>query len=206
MQSDYKQVPYFLSPNNYGSEGEDHINISIHSKTRLGKILDPGYIKVINYPIIGKFSSVKSLWHWLQSDTRDDKIRKLVCESLVIYARENKLYGKNIPNFKAIMGYATWLKLKEYPDILKELKELPENIVFLSYYTHKANKLRIVNSYGKILIDSVNIIRRALKEDIEPDFSKLVDRGHYSSLSYLHGFLSKYMPEEQLKELCDGVV
>jgi len=184
--------PYYSSPNNYKEEGVDHININIHSKFQIGKVLDPNYIKVINYPYIGKFSSVKSLWHWLQSEPKDDKIRKLVSTELTNYVKENKLYGKIIPNFKAIVGYATWIKLQQYPTCMEELKNLSDDIALLSYYVHSKNKLRVVNSYASIMVNIGIEIRNSLKQNLEPDFTKFADKNASTDLNFLYPHLTKY--------------
>lgn len=204
MQEKYtSREPYYSSPNNYGDEGEDHLNINIHAKTQLGKVLDPNYIKVINYPHIGKFSSVKSLWHWLHSDTREDKIRKLVGSGLTNYVKEQKLYGKTIPNFKAIIGHATWIKLQQYPECLEEIKALSSEKAILSYYVHSKNRLRVVNSYASVMINITIEIRNALLENREPNFNKFADRNQSTQLFFLHPYLSQYLPSDQVQELLD---
>ena len=92
---------YFNKPNIYGKENVDHFNININANNQLGKVLDLDYIKVIQYPHIGKFSSVRSLWHWLLSPEKDDKVRKMVRGELHAHVKKNKLYGRLIPNLKA---------------------------------------------------------------------------------------------------------
>lgn len=197
---------YFKQPNDVYVTNKEHINIHITSTRKLGKVLDPNYIKVINYPYIGKFSSVKSLWHWLHGSYNetiedDDQVRKLVGPGLVAYAKKHKLYGKHIPNFKAIIAYATWLKLKDYPDLLEELKSLDASTVFLSYTCVKNSELKIATSYAGLMVQTVDSIQNALLKNKEPDFTELMDRGMCSGLFFLEPYLRKKLPNNELNEL-----
>ena len=121
----------FYHPNSLLEEGVDHINISSQSKTHLGKLLDPSYFKVIRYPCIGKFNSVLNLWYWLKSEEMDDRLRSYTGVKLKSIAPRPPSY-KNVTNFKAIIAYATYLKLKDYPSAMKDLKEFGESMQFAS--------------------------------------------------------------------------
>lgn len=198
----------FNYPNNFKGELEDHVNLSVHSKCKLGKLFDPNYIKIINYPYIGKFNSVMSLWYWLNTNGENDKIRKYVGKELFTAVKDKKPYRGNIVNFRAIIGYATWLKVKEYPDLLKELKELPDSISLISYHIDRSNKLRLRTAYSNIIISVAEEIRSALKENRQPNFDKFISNKSTNKLVYLENFLSSYLTEERfndIKELDDLV-
>ena len=201
LRKKFRASAPFNHPNSFGKEGEDHINISIQSETRIGKIFDPAYLKVINYKHIGKFNSVMSLWYWIRSSNLDDNIRRLTGRNLKIYAETKGIFNKFVPNFKAIIGQATWIKVRSYPNILKEIKELDPNIKIISYNIVKSSGLRITTSYAPLIIDIAELIIKAVKEDKEPDFTPFVDNQEKAGLCYLEGVLEKVMPPEVLERM-----
>lgn len=197
----FKSTAYYNNPNDCGIEGEDHINISIQSSTKLGKLLDPAYLKTINYRYIGKFSSVLSLWYWIRSDKLDDNFRRLTGSKLKVYAETNKVFGNYVPNFKAIIAKATWIKVKSYPNILKEIKELDPNIKLYSYHIVKSSNLRICTNYASMIIEIAEEIINAVKEDREPNFDLFVDKPNVTGLDYLEGVLIKVLPIDKIEEM-----
>ncbi len=201
LKNKVKPNVYYNFPNNFGEEGVDHLNIGIQSSTRLGKILDPGYIKVINYPYIGKFSSVLSLWFWLRSKDLDDNFRRFTGHKLKKYAESKEAFGNYVPNFKAIIGYATWLKVRNYGYILKDMKELPDNLKLLSYHIVKNSGLRVCTNYAGLIIDISQVIIDAVKNDEVPDFSLFVEDKTQAGMLYLEGFLRGFMPLERIEEM-----
>lgn len=201
LKKQFKANAYFNNPNNFGKEGEDHINISIQSETKIGKIFDPAYLKVINYEHVGKFNSVLSLWYWVRSDNLDDNIRRLTGFKLKKYAEANGIFGKYVPNFKAIIAYATWLKVKDYHGLIKEIKELDPKIKLLSYHTVKSSNLRVCNNYAALIIDISNEIIKAIQESREPDFNKFVDNPDQAGLTFMEGVLSKVLSKDKIEEL-----
>jgi len=201
LKKHFKSNAYYNSPNNAGEEGVDHINISIQSNTRLGKLLDPAYLKTINYRYIGKFNSVMSLWYWVRSPQLDDNYRRLTGHKLKMYAEANNVFANYVPNFKAIIAKATWLKIKSYPNILKEIKELDPKIKFYSYRVVKSSNLRICTNYAVLIIDIADEIVKAVKEDREPNFDLFVDKPHLAGLDYLEGVLLKILPMEKIEEM-----
>lgn len=201
IRSQMKTKAYYNHPNDFGKEGEDHINIWFNSDTRLGKLLDPGYLKTINYNFIGKFSSVQNLWHWIRSTTLDDSIRRMNSYNLRMYASSNGHKFRHVPNFKAIIGSATWYKIKGYKYILEDIKNLDSDIKFLSYYVMKSSGLRVCSNYATMMIEIANIIVDAVKNDKEPDFTPLCDAPEKTGLRYLEAFLEDILPPEKLQEL-----
>lgn len=192
---------YFNYPNNYKGEGEDHINVSIQSTTRIGKLLDPAYLKVINYQYAGKFSSVMNLWYWVRSKDLNDEIRRMQGHDLKTYAEKNNLFNNYVPNFKAIILKATWIKVQSYPGVVAEIKQLPDDFPLLSYHIVKASGLRICSNYAMMAITIAGEVIKAIKEDREPDYSQFIDSPKLTRFDYLEGVLSKVLPPEKLDEL-----
>lgn len=204
MDTSFKnQDQYYNYPNNFKVDNEDHININIQSTSKLGRLLDPRYIKIISYPHIGKFSSVSSLWAWLQCKEQDDTVRKLVGQGLKEFSRSHGNKNRIVPNLKSIIAYATWLKVKEYPELVKEYLSTETPLPILSYYVVKSNNLRVCSSYAHLVIPCLPEIFKAIQEDIEPNFGFLNDRGMASNLFYLRPYLSKYLSSEELQRLLD---
>lgn len=201
LKKQFKSNAYYNAPNNAGKEGEDHINISIQSETRLGKLLDPAYLKTINYRYVGKFNSVLSLWYWVRSGTLDDNFRRLTGQKLKMFAEANGVFGNYVPNFKAIIAKATWIKVKGYPNLLKEIKDLDPKVKFYSYHVVKSSGLRICTNYAAMIIEVVEEIVKAVKEDREPNFTLFTDKPNLAGLDYLEGVLVKIMPKEKIEEM-----
>jgi len=197
----YGEEKYYNTPNDFGKEGEDHINISIQSETRIGKVCDPAYLKVINYPYVGKFNSVSSLWYWVRSENLDDNIRNLTGAKLKAYADQANLHTNYVPNFKAIIAYATWLKIRSYPDVIKAIKNLDDDIKLLSYHVVKSSGLRVRTRYADLMISICDELFKAIKEDREPDFSKFVTDPDKAGLCFMEGVLDKILTEEKIEEL-----
>lgn len=197
-----KAMAYYRRPNNFGVEGEDHINININSKTRLGMLFDPSYRKGLTYPFIGNFKSVSSLWYWIKSRTLDDRIRNLYGIKLMQFVRENKqALHPGVPNFRAIIGYATWLKVQSDPKALVHIQQLPPEIKLLSYHTLSSSKLRICSNYADVIIDVCAEIIDAVKQEREPQFDGFCNNHKHKRLHYLEGVLKMHLPAEQLQEL-----
>lgn len=187
-------------------KGKKELNIHISSDNRLGKVLDPSYIKVIDYPYLGKFSSVKSLSHWLigvysGKIKEDDIVRKLVAGKLTNYVRKQKLYGHIVPNYKAIIGYATWLKLKEYPELVKQLKKMESDTDVVSYSIESSTGLRIPTSHSNVLSQVVRLMKSTLESVGEPDFSSLTPSIDHKQLLYTQPFLCKIRSKEEIEKL-----
>lgn len=197
---------YYNHPNNFGEEGDDHLNISIQSKNFLGMLFDPAYLRTIHYPYIGKFSSVMSLWHWVRSADLDDNFRDLTGRRLKMYAEANGTFGKYVNNFKAIIAQATWIKIKTYPNVINEIKNFPDDFKFLSYHILSSSELRLCTNYAGLIIDIMTVITKAVKNDEEPNFDCFCDKNGDTSLKYLTSVLSKVMPPAKIKAMKEAEI
>lgn len=182
----------FNKPNQFKVEGEDHINISLQSKTKLGRLLDPGYCMNLEYPHIGKFKSVLALGYWLRSEDLDDTIRTLSGSKLKQYAKDHDLYSKRVPNYTAIVAKATWLRVSSREDIIEEIKNLPDNIDLLSYSIHKTSNLRITTNYAPMVVAITKEIIRAVKANSEPNLDMFIQDASCAGMDYLEGVLSRH--------------
>lgn len=188
-------------PNSFGAEGVDHINISCSSDTKLGKVLDPSYYSAVNYPYLGKFKSVLNLWFWLKISPLDDSIRTLTCRKF-----KERIFGSGhttsyVPNFKAVIALATYNKVMKYPDLIEELKNLPADIMFLSYYHPAGSAVRLCSGYAKVITEIAEILRTAARTGEEPDLSSLVSPDCSTDLSYLEPFIESRFGIERVNTL-----
>ena len=181
-------------PNTYDQEGVDHINISSRSSSHLGKLLDPSYFKTLEYPHIGKFGSVMNLWYWLRADPCMDVLRRATGDKLRKHLSQHK-NDAYVPNFRAVIAYATYQKLLAYPDALNEIRNLPEHIEFVSYYIPNGTQLRVCSNYANVMVPIANTIRQALVANTEPDFHCLLPADSDDSFDWLGPFLSKRFPQ-----------
>lgn len=182
----------YNKPNQFKVEGVDHLNISVQSTSKVGRILDPGYCANLEYPHIGKFKSVLALGYWLRSNDLDDSIRTLTGTKLKQYIKDHNLHTKRIPNYAAIVAKATWIRISERPEILEEIRNLPDCVNLLSYYTHKSSGIRITTNYAPMVIAIAKELINAVKNNTEPDLDQFVSNKETIGMDYLEPILSKF--------------
>lgn len=194
---------YFSTPNNFKEDGVDHANISITSSQELWKVLAPEYAKVINYPHIGKFNSVMSLWYWVRSSNFDDNVRSRTGRALLKYIQNSDQFGEFVPCFKSIMGWATWLKVKKYPHLLEQLRNFDENKKLLSYRKVASSDVRIATPYAGMMIGIVEEIIKAVKAGRDPNFDSFITERDEAmkGLNYLEGVLTRMMGADKVEEI-----
>lgn len=93
------------------------------------------------------------------------------------------------PNFKLIIAYATWLKIKSDETAIAEIKKLPKDPPILSYYIPKGSPMRVCSNYADIIIPIVNSIIKAVQENQEPEFLDMAEKGLNWEMNYLKPFL-----------------
>ena len=188
-------------PNDYGQDGVDHINVSHDAHTHLGRLLDPTYVKVFEYPYIGKFCSVRALWGWLTHFPTDDSYRragKKEMARLFSYQTDTTVY---VPNFIAIIAYATWLKLVDDKKAMEDFKRLYKEKDFLSYTIPARCVVRVKNGHSDLLMSCLAAIAKSLEKGGEPDFSELCKHPNSRGYFYLEAYLKKTLSAEVLKSI-----
>lgn len=160
------------SPMLWKGDGEDHINIYDHGATELGAILVHNSNLTFVHNIFGKFSNMEAFWHYIQSEERDDRIRTMVGQVLKNFAR--KLTTTRVTNFRAIIMDANYQRIKQYEPVVAAMKD--STLPFDCYYVNETTGLRTRPVFFPWLVLGFEEIRRALKENREPDFSVLLDR------------------------------
>lgn len=165
-------APTMPSVLTWKEDGVDHINISMAGKTQLGKALDMMAPIGFTHPKFGHFRSVAGFWYWLTREGHDDQFRTRLGPSLKKYGDSFKYI--RVPNFRAMVIEATWLKLQQNPHVMRNLydSELP----FDCYYHYgRENGVPIRHNFTNWLVEGFNCIRTALHSQTEPDFSVFQD-------------------------------
>lgn len=159
------------SPMEWIGDGVDHINILRDGNTSLGDFLAHGTRFPFTHNIFGKFSNMESFWYYLQSTERDDRIRVLSGKPLMVF--KGKLTFHRVTNFRAIIMDSNWQKIKQYKDVAIVMRD--SVLPFDCYRIDSVRGLRIRPVYFKWLVVGFEEIRKALKEDREPNFDFLLD-------------------------------
>lgn len=156
-----------------GIDGVDHINIWEKGSTELGVALSHMADLPFTHETYGKFRSIEGFWHYIRSVTRDDRTRMMAGYKAKKFG--DTLESQRIDDFKAIIVDANWQKIKQYPPIIEEIKNstLPFDIYYL--FNNDEN-VRIRPASAFWLLDGFNVIRQAIKENKEPDFTFLKDK------------------------------
>lgn len=188
-------------PNDYGQDGVDHINVSHDAHTHLGRLLDPTYVKVFEYPYIGKFCSVRALWGWLTHFPTDDSYRragKKEMARLFSYHNGTTVY---VPNFIAIIAQATYMKLMEDKKALEDFKRLYKEKTFLSYSVPARCVVRVKNGHSDLLMTCLDAIYQVVESGAAPDFSHLCKHPEGRDHAYIKTYLKKTLSPDVLKSV-----
>lgn len=169
------------SPMNWKGDGIDHINIWEKGETELGVVLNHSISLPFNHSLLGRFGNMEAFWHYVQSEERDDRIRMMEGYTLKNFAR--KLTPSRVINFRAIIMDANYQRIKQYEPIVQEM--INSTLPFDCYYVHDTTKLRTRPNFFKWLTMGYEEIRKALKENREPDFNFLLEREDSSIYQFL---------------------
>jgi hypothetical protein len=158
-----------------GEEGVDHINVSRHGRTELGKLLAMESPLSVEVPGLGAFASIAGLWYFL-SNPSDSKYIQLPGAAVYAHGRKCEKHPKLEARSRLVVAYAVWLMVLKYPDIQRALRELPPGVGIDCYavkYNNQKPELSRMH-YSTWYVYVINQIREALKGGaVFPDFSRL---------------------------------
>lgn len=190
--------PFTTDLSKLGKDGEDHINISQHGNTELGRALANETPIPVEHPLFGKFRSVTGFWYYIKSQERNEKCRKLVGRGLKELSKTMTL--AHVKNFRAIMLDTIWNKIKQNPAIGTVMIET--DLPYECYYEDKVNNSRKRLNYAGWFVCGLQDMRDALIQGIEPDFREYLDiRG-----SDIYEFVPPMNIDDELRYLLQGVV
>lgn len=168
---------------NWEGDGVDHINTHHHADTELGKALSMYGDYEFNHNKYGRFRTIHGLVSWLANPNQPDEYRTMTAFK-VQQIRQSKVQDQYIPDFHHLIVDATWQKIKAYPELKKVLAEstLPFDYYYYNFVQGENGKdrVRIRNNSSRWLIAGFEELRKAAREDREPDLS-FIDRNNTST-------------------------
>lgn len=187
---------YWTSPNAFGTDGINHINIHRGGKLHIGRFLDPSHSRKVNTEY-GQFASIMNLIIWLRHPTLDDEVRNMSKRSIHKLIKSRLL--KPLTNHRLVLCYYTYKKVMGDPTILSTIKQLRDDTVLLSYNKPKNADVKITTGSADIVLPVMNEIVCAVKEDREPNWSMFIDSPNPVSGFYpgeIHNIVDKHYKEK----------
>lgn len=156
-----------------GEDGVNHINMSDEGQTELGRMLAHTSRLPFTHSHYGHFNTMNNFWYYIRSVERDDRLRSFYGKRLKTFLKTNTTHCR-IPNFRVIIMDANWQRVQQHPLLATALKDsgLPLDCW---YRYRRENGLRLRPNFAFWLIAGFEEIRKALKENREPDFDFLRD-------------------------------
>jgi hypothetical protein len=192
-----------LSPNSV--DGVDHINIYPNGLTELGRLLAPDAPTSFRHPVLGPFSCMESMWHYVRLASHDDRLRTMSGVKARNYA---KRFGElaTIDNFRAIIMSGHWAKIKNNKNISDLMREstLPFEMYYINTTTDPSDRrlkieLSIRPAFSSWVIMGMEKIRDSIKEDSEPNFDYLMSNINVPMFSSLVNYSVKEKPTHKEK-------
>jgi hypothetical protein len=106
-----------------------------------------------------------------------------------------------VPNFKAIIANATYLKLQNDPASLQALVTARKTKTFLSYYTPANGVVRVNSGYNQLILDVVHHIGEQAVSANKFDFISLCDKPELGGWNYLEGYLKERLSDDMKRQL-----
>lgn len=163
------------NPRQWKGDGVDHINISRFCATELGRMLDfdDAPKSLFRHPKLGSFRSINSLYYFLRSRDFDEALRTLVAHALRKYAHTRAGVSNQVPNLNAVVLDSAWQKLKTNQKTVRLMTE--STLPFDSYHINREG-IRQRFDTASWVAGGYEEMRKALKEDREPNFTPFQDK------------------------------
>lgn len=181
--------------NGIGLDGENHINISDCGVTPLGQLLAFSNNLRFTSQHLGPFMNINALWRYITIDDCPETIRNMHNFEVRRLAKEAKTH--NVSNLPAIIMTAVYERIKQWPDICQAVVEsdLPFDLYYYPAVEEGKEKVRQRLSISSWVIEGIEEIRDALKEEREPCFKSIMTKQN----SPLYGDLPKYVAKKKNK-------
>lgn len=169
FQEDNKS--FLPNVNRIGADGVDHILLDANGADPVGRALSFNYRGYYDHPILGGFASLKSLWYYCRSRDRVDRLRDLVGRNLVVFA--HKLPTTRMSNIQAVILDAIYMRVikDQAAIVLIKKSELPFDL----YSIENEYGMRRRLPESEWMIRGCEEIRKAIKEDRQPDLTSFMD-------------------------------
>ncbi len=177
-----------LKTSSYKSQvdGVDHINIYSFGKTELGRMLAPETNGRFVHPIIGPFNCLTGFWAYVKSKSRKNTYRTKDARSCLNIVNKFNDAQPNVPNFKAIITSGIYYKVMSDETLKNMVKE--STLPFEMYYVKTREEInpvtgkkvtyeiKVQQNYAAWMKASYEEVRRAIKDGVEPDLTKFLDK------------------------------
>jgi len=184
-QNNISRIPRLPAVITRQKDGSDHINIWLRAATELGVGLNHMEKCPVSHPLFKTFNSIEGMWHWLRDVNHDDRHRNSFGISAKINAKSDETML--VPNFKHFICEANWIKVKTNEWFINEMKQ--STLPFDMYYYDRgeANQpgVAVRPPSAVWLVACFEEIRKAIKEDREPDFSFLGPKQDFNISDYI---------------------
>jgi len=133
-------------------DGPMYINLGKVDANTIGGQLAPGYGKAFN-TLIGKVGSIKNGMNYI--------VTKGYPKDVLAKTRLNKsdlesIQGKHkvyIPNYWAVVVYLAYERINSDKELMQQIKDLPDDVVFTSYTEYKNNSLGVEAKVKKLNVE-----------------------------------------------------
>lgn len=156
-------------------ENVNHINVSIQSRSDLGKALHPDFNLPWTHPEFGEFLSIRAFWQFILGEKADDRLRTMHSRELKEYAqnRRGMTPRSQMPNFQALTLIATYYRIQSLPGLKEMLMD--SHLGLDSYQPANREGPARRNEFASWFIPGLEIIRFALLKSEKPNFSDFMD-------------------------------
>lgn len=163
-----------------GRDGEDHINVYSNCNTTLGQFFSQSNLSSFIHPFFGSFISRENLYHFLLSVDGDERLRTMKPSLVRHFVHDNGNVLDYYPNLHYHLATALWIQIKNNWGITKIIRknELPFDAYFTLKHEHNGKYNFIpVRPYSDVgwIIEIVNIVSSAIKNNVQPNFDHLID-------------------------------
>lgn len=146
-------------------DGITHINISILGNTELGKQLAHFSPIGFTHPHYGPFNSMEGFWHYINSVSRDDKLRHLIGRSAKKHSKT--LTKTKVVGFQEIIKEANFYRIEQNPELKKMFVE--SSLPFDYYYYYNNGPVAMRPRGHAWIAEMYEELRRMMKEGKRPE-------------------------------------
>lgn len=178
-----------------GADGEGHINIWQNASTELGKALSLDIRLPFHHKVFGGFATMRGFWHYLISPKHDDAYRNLSGGHLRDHAKNDK--HVRVLNFRVAILDACWQRIQQYPVVAESLKNSTLPLDSYYRYNNVTHGVPVRDKVAEWLVPGIEVIRKALKDGVEPDFSVFMNAPDKELFSDVLADINKAMAATQ---------
>ena len=158
-------------PSRWVGDGLDHTNVSPRGTTELGRTLHPSSLLTFTHDKLGAFVSISAFWDFMVTGGVDTRMR-----GVSNYERQRmkkKIGISEVKNLNFFLADATWQRVNQYETLKEIIANHDHPFDYYIWYTDNPYPCRVLNQWW--IVESLEKIRIALREGVEPDFSNWME-------------------------------